>query len=163
MGQYAVLRRVNPEEFEACLREEPGEAQDENDEHHLDKMWHALHFLLTGSAWEGKAPLNFIISGGQTIGVESDDLDDVDWVPERGFTPNQVREIELALRPISGDTIKSRFEPKEMDAQGIYPEVWDREDEQAEVCEALGEYYDEMKQFIAETAERGYALIVSLG
>jgi uncharacterized protein DUF1877 len=26
----------------------------------VDKAWHGLHFLLTGSAWEGSFPLNFI-------------------------------------------------------------------------------------------------------
>jgi hypothetical protein len=26
----------------------------------LDKSWHGIHYLLTGSAWEGSPPLNFL-------------------------------------------------------------------------------------------------------
>ena len=34
----------------------------------LDKSWHGIHFLLTGAAWEGERPLNFLILGGEEVG-----------------------------------------------------------------------------------------------
>src|SRR5687768_13192892 len=34
----------------------------------LDKAWHGLHFLFTGTAWEGAPPECFLVSGGTEIG-----------------------------------------------------------------------------------------------
>ncbi|MGE3908388.1 MAG: DUF1877 family protein, partial [Chloroflexota bacterium] len=47
----------------------------------LEKNWHALHWLLTGSKWEGEPPLNFIVLGGAGIG----DVD-VGYGAARAFT-----------------------------------------------------------------------------
>ena len=33
----------------------------------LDKVWHGIHFLLTGSAWEGEEPLCYLVNGGEWI------------------------------------------------------------------------------------------------
>src|SRR5262245_51191373 len=30
----------------------------------LDKAWHGIHYLLTGTAWEGVLPLDFLVRGG---------------------------------------------------------------------------------------------------
>jgi hypothetical protein len=35
---------------------------------HLEKAWHGLHFLLTGSAGESGVPLGFLLEGGQEVG-----------------------------------------------------------------------------------------------
>ena len=43
-------------------------AQDEVEEASLDKAWHGIHYLLTGSAWEGELPLGFICQGGSAVG-----------------------------------------------------------------------------------------------
>jgi hypothetical protein len=34
----------------------------------LEKSWHGLHFLLTGDAWMGDPPLNFLTMGGEEVG-----------------------------------------------------------------------------------------------
>src|SRR5688500_6275073 len=34
----------------------------------LDKAWHGIHYLLTGTAWEGAEPLNFLVAGGRPVG-----------------------------------------------------------------------------------------------
>ena len=46
----------------------------------LEKAWHGLHYLLTGDAWGGGPPLNFIVMGG-------DEIDGVDtgYGPPRTF------------------------------------------------------------------------------
>ena len=33
----------------------------------LDKAWHGVHYLLTGTAWEGEPPLNFVVEGGADL------------------------------------------------------------------------------------------------
>jgi hypothetical protein len=40
----------------------------DGDELGVDKAWHGIHVLLTGTAWEGSFPLNFTVSGGKEIG-----------------------------------------------------------------------------------------------
>src|SRR5215217_4265180 len=35
----------------------------------FEKSWHGLHFLLTGSDWEGEPPLNFLLAGGTEIDI----------------------------------------------------------------------------------------------
>ncbi|HEX8535831.1 MAG TPA: YfbM family protein, partial [Cystobacter sp.] len=59
----------------------------------LEKNWQALHFLLTGTAWEGSPPLNFIAAGGQPVGDE----EGFGYGPARAFTPEQVKDISRAL------------------------------------------------------------------
>lgn len=36
----------------------------------MDKAWHGIHYLLTGTAWEGDPPLNFLVTGGREVGTE---------------------------------------------------------------------------------------------
>ena len=51
----------------------------------LDKAWHGIHFLLTGSAWEGDEPLNFLVTAGEPIeGTDSG------YGEDRLFTSEQV-------------------------------------------------------------------------
>lgn len=54
----------------------------------LDKAWHGIHFLLTGSTWEGEKPLNFLISGGETIGEI-----EVGYGPARSIKSVDVKKI----------------------------------------------------------------------
>lgn len=35
----------------------------------IDKAWHALHFLFTGTAWEGEMPASFLLVGGAPVGA----------------------------------------------------------------------------------------------
>jgi Domain of unknown function (DUF1877) len=34
----------------------------------LDKSWHGIHYLLTGTASGGVAPVNFLVAGGRPVG-----------------------------------------------------------------------------------------------
>jgi hypothetical protein len=36
----------------------------------VDKAWHAIHFSLTGDPFEGRIPLNFLVTGGRSIGED---------------------------------------------------------------------------------------------
>src|SRR5262245_48672937 len=73
----------------------------------VDKAWHAIHFLLTGTPWSGPAPWNFVVAGGTEVG----DVD-VGYGPVRGFTSAQVREISAALHSLPPGDFSSRFDAK---------------------------------------------------
>lgn len=56
----------------------------DDDEVDLDKSWHGLHFLFTGTAWEGEEPACFLVLGGEGIG------NDVGYGPARVLMPDDV-------------------------------------------------------------------------
>ncbi|EPX59781.1 hypothetical protein D187_002525 [Cystobacter fuscus DSM 2262] len=122
----------------------------------MEKNWQALHFLLTGTAWEGSPPLNFIGAGGQPVGDES-----FGYGPARAFTPEQVKEISRALGSVDGEALRRRFNARKMDELEIYPQGWsDHADEES--LESLFEDFDALQRFLREGAEQGQALLVFL-
>src|SRR5438067_4046371 len=125
MGMYCSVRAVSPAEVEQLLddpdlgQEEDGEDRPAGQAVHLEKAWHGLHYLLTGSAMAGEMPLAFLLLGGEPIGGDADDA------PARFIQPPEVRQIDAALSPISADQLWSRFDAARMEEEGIYPGVWD--------------------------------------
>lgn len=124
----------------------------------LDKAWHGAHWLLTGSVWEGDAPLNFLLAGGAEL-----DYDGPWNSAPRTFTPAETREIADALARVSDDELRSRFKPDEMMKAEIYPEIWDREpdgneDPQGYVMSAIAD----VRAAVSDAAQRGWGLIVAV-
>jgi Domain of unknown function (DUF1877) len=123
----------------------------------LDKAWHGIHYLLTQTAWDGDAPLNFLVKNGQPVG----DID-VGYGPARAFTAAQVQAIHAALAPLDGAFLKSRFNPDQMMKLGIYPEIWDRDPADDDTFGYCAEYFTTLKTFVATAAERNTGLLVHL-
>jgi hypothetical protein len=84
----------------------------------VDKDWHCLHFLLTGTAWEGYPPLNFIAIGGREVGEE-----DVGYGPARGFASSDLKAISRALEAIDHAELPRRFDSRRMNELEIYPSM----------------------------------------
>ena len=129
---------------------------DEGADTDLDKAWHGIHYLLTGSVWEGDGPLNFLIAGGETIGEI-----DVGYGPARCLKSHNVSEINAALSEITVEEFEVRFEPDKMMAEKIYPEIWNRKEENGNL-DYLVEYFVELKQFISKAAQNKMGLIISI-
>ena len=127
----------------------------------VDKSWHAIHFLLTGTAWEGEPPSNFIVSGGRPVGDE-----DVGYGPARGFTSGEVREIADALSDLASDALLARYDHAAMNRLDIYPGGSDgwlpRERDENELIEYLADYYEQLREFVIGAAKEGEALLVYL-
>ena len=85
----------------------------------LEKSWHGLHVVLTGTAWEGVSPLNFLATGGATVGD-----DDIGYGPARILDPAGVAELDKALGAISDAEFARRFIPAALSKAEIYPEIW---------------------------------------
>ena len=121
----------------------------------VDKAWHGIHFLLTGTAWDGEPPLDFWVQGGTEIG----DVD-IGYGPARGLRSHEVRALAEALRPLSEAQLRERFVPEQMIQEEIYPSIWDRAPEEDDTLGYLMGYYEDMCAFISGAADRGEALIV---
>src|SRR6186713_1857068 len=65
----------------------------------IHKAWHAIHYILTGTADGGEAPDCFLLDGGTTLGPPGDDDDG--YGPPRLLRPEQVRAFNEVLQPIS--------------------------------------------------------------
>jgi hypothetical protein len=131
-----------------------GGSNGHGDEIEVDKAWHGLHFLLTGSAWEGNFPLNFIVVGGEEVG------DDLGYGPARALSSDDVRKIDAAFEPLTPEELGRRFDAQRMTELQIYPFGWSH-DPDGEL-EYLLEFYTELRAFVRRTAERRHALLVYL-
>ena len=123
----------------------------------LDKAWHGIHYLFTKTAWEGDPPLNFLLLGGTEVGQV-----DVGYGTARAFTADMVAEIDLALAGLDRAYLERRFDPSEMTELGIYPEIWDRTDEEDDNFGYCAEYFDDLKAFVHRTTEHGRGMIIFL-
>jgi hypothetical protein len=122
----------------------------------VDKAWHAIHYLLTGTAWEGEPPLNFVVTGGTEVG------DDLGYGPARALTSAEVRLVAAALQPLTPEVFLRRFNPVALTAAEIYPEIWDRPPEEDDTRGYVAEYYDRLRSFVIDVASEGEAMLISL-
>jgi hypothetical protein len=126
----------------------------------IDKAWHCIHFLLTGTADGGDSPLDFVLTGGEPVGEE-----DVGYGPARAFMSADVAEIDKALASIDHHTLTARFDAKSMDRLEIYPDAgrWGEFDPRSE--DSFGYYlggFDSIKSLIHRGAATGSGMLVWL-
>jgi hypothetical protein len=68
----ARLARVQAEPslaFELVFPEDDDLEKTEDPSIDLDKTWHGIHYLLTGTTWEGEPPFSFLVAGGDDMRV----------------------------------------------------------------------------------------------
>ncbi|WNG33841.1 DUF1877 family protein [Archangium violaceum] len=124
----------------------------------IGETWHGLQYLLTGTAWEGKAPLDFLVRGGEDVGdIPSDEG------TARVFTAAQVKELAKALDALSESTLRKRYEPARLQEEDIYPGFWEEPPPDLDPEEELFSYFEELKKFTAVVAKRGLGLLVFIG
>lgn len=119
----------------------------------IDKAWHLIHCLLTGTDWEGKEPLRSAVLGGNEIGDE-----DVGYGPARSMLPAKVREVSEALSAISPETLWSRFDLETVEELEIYPGWTGDAEDRAYV---LG-HYEKLREFFKKAAADHAAMILYL-
>ncbi|MEU6035206.1 DUF1877 family protein [Actinomadura sp. NPDC047616] len=82
----------------------------------LGAAWQALHYLLTGDAWEGRAPAADVVCGGRLLtedGAAELGMDVIYLAPER---------VAAAAEHLTGtpfETIAGRFDPAAMAAAEV--------------------------------------------
>jgi hypothetical protein len=120
---------------------------------YLDKAWHGIHFLLTGTAWKGDPPLNFLLVGGR-------DVDDFESA--HTFTAAETRDIAAALARVDDAELRRRFAPEEMMRLEIYPEIWDRDPANEDPLGYLLEMVAVLRQGLGLVVGRGHGLLLTL-
>jgi hypothetical protein len=146
--------KQNPEAIEEYLY--PNDGEDEPPNYiYVDKAWHGIHFMLTGSADGGEEPLSLAVLGGEEIG------EDMGYGPARILTPLQVQAVSAALTALGEEGFRNRFAPQDMEAANIYPDViWVRDGQEA--LAYVMENYQPLVRFYADATARGDGAILWL-
>lgn len=161
MGMVACFAAL-PRSALEHLQSEPDEIEDylfpddgDSDPPHsidIDKSWHGLHYLLTGQAEGGPEPWSWVVQGGHAFGPE------VGYGPARFLTPEEVQRVAAALDRTPIQHLVERFNPQDMQAKEIYPDViWVRDAEEA--LDYVLDGYQQLQTFYRDAAERGDGVI----
>jgi hypothetical protein len=124
----------------------------------IGETWHGLQYLMTGTPWEGKAPLDFLVRGGEDVGdIPSDEG------TARVLTADEVKALSKALDALPVKTLGGRYDAQKMQAEDIYPGMWEEPPDDLDPKEELLSYFEELKKFMAAVAKRGHGLLVFIG
>jgi hypothetical protein len=123
----------------------------------LDKAWHGIHYLLTGTDWEGDSPLNLLAAGGRVVG----DID-MGYGPARVLTAAETRAAHEALSALGDDALRARFDPAAMMEKEIYPEIWDRDPDDDDTLGYLMEYVAILRRFLADAVKARHGAVIYL-
>lgn len=157
MSMIANLFAVPPSLLEelktsAATREEWLGDPSELNAHSLDKAWHGLHYLLTGVAGDAPGALGQVVMGGKPLSS-----DDMGYGPARYLTADEVKAIAKALKAVTADDLRARFDGKRMDQDGVYPHIWERDGASAQAD--ILEHFERVKSYYARAAKAGLCML----
>jgi Domain of unknown function (DUF1877) len=138
----------DPDEVEELL-----ESDDDETSVDIDKAWHGIHWLLTGSEAPTAETPSDVIFGGEPFG------EDLGYGPARLLSIEGVGRVAQVLERVDADALRVRMDPAAMQRAGVYPEIWDEED-------VLDEYLlpalRQLRIFYDTAAKAGQAVIQTL-
>src|SRR5262245_57728570 len=112
----------------------------------IDKAWHGLHFLFTGTAETGEEPACYFVRGGE-------DLDDDGYA--RALRPDAVRRFSAFLDGLSASELERRYDPVRMTELDIYPvTIWKRSSKDSPMSWLL-DCFKGVKTFVNRVAAAG--------
>ena len=166
MGMYAGYYQISDTELEHLRQlEEQGLmeraeelSEDENVEIcDLDKMWDALHFVLTGDTLSdaaGHDPLSEAVCGSDFLAQQ---------LHAGGIPAKRVKEIAQALHEVDFAARLAALQMSDFAAADIYPAIWDRPEEEDDIRAELPAYFADLQAFYDNAAEQGNAVLVMVG
>ena len=124
----------------------------------VDKTWHAIHFILSGNAYESddNNVLSQLVLGGSPVNEE-----DLGYGPALLLNKNLVAQIAEALNTWDEALFRKKFDFNNMITNEIYP-IIDGEDEN-DFYTYVWEYFSSLKTFIAEAAKERQNVITFIG
>lgn len=122
----------------------------------LDEAWHGLHFLFSGSAWQGELPAAFLLRGGVELGKLQ-----VGAGPARWLDATALAAAKQALDASDDATLRARFDPDAMMSAQIYPEIWNREPLEEGLVFLLA-HAGRLRKFLADAAHARLGCVIYL-
>jgi hypothetical protein len=157
LGWLMKLSPVTVVENDPDAEPPPGYDQ-ANDRPHcdLEGVWHGLHYLFTGTAWEGDEPACYLIRGGEDIG----DADELGYSVLQALRPSKVQRFAAFLDGLSREELARRFNPTRMMDLGVESTLSASERPNERPIERLLDGYDELRAFIRAAAEAKAGAVV---
>lgn len=121
----------------------------------LDKSWDGIHYLLTCGGSGGESRLDFLKAGGRAVG----DID-VGFGPARVFSSAEARHVCVALRSLPDEALEARFQPEEMMARRVDPEIWTRSTPDDDPLEYLIENVHALRRFLDQAVAQRLGFVV---
>lgn len=118
----------------------------------MGKLWHAVHFVLTGSAWETSMGIGELILGGEPVG------DDLGYGPARFHAATKVAKFDDGLAALPDSELRDRFSTSAMADAAVMPNLWDEPED--ELWNEVQGYVQELRPFLAQARADGLALFV---
>ncbi|MCI4066073.1 YfbM family protein [Micromonospora sp. R77] len=165
MSMVLIGRRLSPEELTAVLADptavdrllygdlDDDEAEMPEPELDLDKSWHGIHYLLTGTGWQVSEGAGTAILGGVEIGPDGG------YGPPRLLDRDTVRAVAAALDALDVETLRARFDPGAMAAADIYPDIWTNGIDEIDY---LMSHFDHLRRFYHAAAVNSQAVLVAI-
>lgn len=120
----------------------------------LHKSWHMLHYVFTGSAWEGAAPANTLLLGGREVG------EDMGYGPARIVSVAETSAFDAFLKGQTPEALERRIDISRMSSLGIYCAEGGEDADAAELVDDLGHYLPMLKSYVAEAADKRNGLVI---
>jgi hypothetical protein len=121
----------------------------------LDKLWHLLHYLITGTVWDVEGDAGQAILGGDDIGE-----DDGYGCPHL-LTPAEVAAVATGLDLLDVTVLRARYHLPTLTAADIYPNVWD-DPGWADFDEIVVPFLTALRRFYRSAADAGEAVVLAL-
>lgn len=150
----ARLRAGGPDAFEAFIA--PMDEYDVLVPEQLidiDKSWHAIHFLLTGTIWEPVMPAGALL-GGESVS------NDLGYGPVRLLSGDEVRQFNAVLAGKPGDFIEKSLDFDALARANIYPDIWSRHD--PDDIAYVSHFFDNLRTFFGQAANAGDGVVLTL-
>lgn len=162
MGMIANYQSTTDIELERfmCLDDVEEAQENENVEIcDIDKMWDALHFLLTGKSAGESIKDNLISEAivGQ-FNISGEEIEEF----ISGTKSDRVKEIAKALQELDFETYIDKFDMNAFHQNDIYPNIWEYEDETDEIKDDLRTSFESLKKFYEKMAAQESAVLVSI-
>jgi len=164
IANYQYLSDANLQELKSFYAEEDDifeEVEDWNDEAEIlldiDKMWDALHFVLTGVSCIEPIKNNPLSEA--VVGVFS-----IDGIEEyiSYIEKSRIKDIVFALDNFDIEKALKIFSMKECKEAELYPDIWDYEEETDEIKEEIMDYFQNMKDFYKQVLEEDGNVLVTI-
>ena len=149
IANYQYLSDTNLQELKSFYAEVDDifeEVEDWNDEAEIlldiDKMWDALHFVLTGVSCSEPIENNALSEA--VVGVFS-----IDGIEEyiSYIEKSRIKNIVFALDNFDIEKALETFSMEECKEAELYPNIWGYEEETDEIKEEIMDYFQNIKDF----------------
>ena len=164
IANYQYLSDANLQELKSFYAEEDDifeEVEDWNDEAEIlldiDKMWDALHFVLTGVSCSEPIENNALSEA--VVGVFS-----IDGIEEyiSYIEKSRIKDIVFALDNFDIEKALETFSMEECKEAELYPNIWGYEEETDEIKEEIMDYFQNMKDFYKQVLEEDGNVLVTI-